>query len=194
MGRLTFAVSGGRVEGRTLSGMAHIYGTTTSKYGGHRFAPGVFSKSIQAGTVASFAFHDEDKLLTTQKAGGLRLTDGPEGLGFEIDLPEGVSYAEDLRALVASGVEIGMSFAFDMRHGKGAYVGGVKTWTDGPLLSVDPVLNTSLVSPAFDGTSVTLYSDPDDTRSDTTSTKIRARVSANAHRNPSAGPRAPAAT
>lgn len=159
MERLTFAVSGGRVEGRTLSGVAHVYGTTTNKYGGHRFMPGAFAKSITAGTVASFAFHDADKLLTTQKAGGLRLNDTPQGLGFEIDLPEGVSYAEDLRALVASGVNIGMSFQFDMKRGKGQMVDGVKTWSEGPLLSVDPVLDTALVGPAFDGTSVTLYSE-----------------------------------
>jgi HK97 family phage prohead protease len=177
MERLTFAVSGSRVEGRTLSGVAHVYGTTTGKYGGHRFQPGTFSKSIKAGTVASFAFHDENKLLTTQKAGGLRLSDSPQGLGFEIDLPEGVSYAEDLRALVASGVEIGMSFQFDMARGVSSRQNGVRVWSDGPLLSVDPVLDAGPVHPAFEGTSVSLYSD--DVALAATATRIRARVRTN---------------
>lgn len=176
MERFTFSVSGGHVEGRTLSGVAHVYGTTTGKYGGHRFAPGTFTKSIKAGTVASFAYHDESKLLATQKAGTLRLSDSPDGLGFEIDLPQGVSYAEDLRALVASGVDIGMSFQFDMKRGTYSRQGGVSVWKDGPLLSVDPVLNTDLTHPAFAGTSVTLYSDSEHPASaDSAVIKIRSR-------------------
>ena len=182
MERFVFSVSGGRVEGRTLSGVAHVYGATTNKYGGLRFAPGAFSKSIQAGNVASFAFHDESKLLTTQKSGGLRLADSAEGLRFEIDLPEGVSYAEDLRALVASGVNIGMSFQADLPRGRYSRTGAVRTWTDAPLLSVDPVLDTALVGPAFDGTSVTLFSDSAAGRSPHTAIKIRARVQAHGGR------------
>ncbi len=176
MERLTFAVSNSKVEGRTLSGIAHVYGTVTSKYGGHSFAAGAFTKSIAAGRVASFAYHDPGKLLATQKAGSLRLTDGPQGLGFEIDLPEGVSYAEDLRALVASGVDIGMSFQVPTT-GQSVRKNGVKTWTDTTLISVDPVLDAGPVSPAFEGTSVMLHSQDGESALSAT-TKIKARLRA----------------
>src|SRR5665213_1611225 len=151
MERLTFAASG-KVSGHTLSGIAHVYGAVTVDGRNHAFAPGAFSKSIAAGRLVSFAYHDETKPLASMAAGSLRLTDGAE-LAYSLDLPEGVSYAEDMRALVASGqVELGMSFAM-MAGGKYTKANGVKTWTDVGLLSVDPV-----VLPAFGGTAAILSS------------------------------------
>jgi HK97 family phage prohead protease len=176
--RLTFAVSGGKVEGRTLSGTAHVYGTTTEKYGGVRFKPGAFSKAIAAGRVASFAYHDEGKLLATQEAGTLRLFDDPAGLGFEIDLPPGVSYAEDMRALLASGVKFKMSFQHPPFPNVQSYRDkGVRVVTEANLLSVDPVIDTGFVFPAFDGTTVMLHSQTVDESPRSQLLKARARVS-----------------
>jgi phage head maturation protease len=147
--RLTFAATG-KVEGRTLSGVAHVYGQVTVDGRNHAFAPGAFAKSIAAGRLVSFAYHDETKPLASMAAGSLRLSDGAELL-YALDLPEGVSYAEDMRALVASGqIELGMSFAI-LPGGKFKRADGVQTWTDVGLLSVDPV-----VLPAFLGTSAIL--------------------------------------
>lgn len=152
MERLTFAASG-KVDGRTLSGVAHKYGQVTVDGRNHAFAPGAFAKSIAAGRLVSFAFHDETKPLASMAAGSLRLTDDGSELGYSLDLPSGVSYAEDIRALVASGqIELGMSFSI-RPGGKYTKAGGVQTWTDVGLLSVDPV-----VLPAFLGTSAILNS------------------------------------
>src|SRR6184192_1703965 len=108
MERLTFAASG-KVEGRTLSGVVHVYGSVTTDARKHSFAAGAFTKSIAAGTVKSFAWHGDStvSLLGSQKAGTLRLTDGKE-LGFALDLPE-TSDGNDLRVLAERGEEIAMS-------------------------------------------------------------------------------------
>jgi HK97 family phage prohead protease len=175
MERLTFAATG-KVEGRTLSGVAHMYGTVTVDGRKHSFAPGAFDKAIAAGGVVSFAYHDETKPLAAMRVGTLRLTAGAEEMGYSLDLPEGVSYADDMRALVANRqIDLGMSFAI-AAGGKYVKQDGVKTWTEVNLLSVDPV-----AMPAFEGTSVVLNSatEPVET-SHSTSIKIRARVAANA--------------
>jgi len=169
--RLTFAVSQSKVEGRTLSGVAHAYGQVTTDARKHSFAPGAFAKSIAKGGVVSFAFHDDTKLLATQKAGTLRLQDGSDGLKFELDLPEGVSYAEDLKALLKAGVEPGMSFG--VLPGKSSTKAGVRTFTEAELVSVDPV-----AMPAFEGTSIILNSAGWPGTSHTTTVTIRARVRA----------------
>ncbi len=178
MERLTFAATG-KVEGRTLSGVAHTYGTVTVDGRKHGFAPGAFAKAIAAGGVVSFAYHDETKPLAAMRAGSLRLADGAEGLSYALDLPEGVSYAEDMRALVANKqIELGMSFAI-MPGGKYERKDGVKTWTEVNLLSVDPV-----AMPAFEGTSVVLNSATEPVENSySTAIKIRARVLANASKH-----------
>lgn len=166
MERLTFAASG-KVDGRTLSGIVHVYGSVTTDGRKHSFAPGAFAKSIAAGKVASFAFHDDTKPLGTMKAGSLRLLDGPQ-LSYEIDLPE-TSYAADLRAYVAAGNELGMSFQVQP-SGKPMRAGGVSTWSQGELISVDPV-----AMPAFEGTSVILNSAQESENAISQTVKIRAR-------------------
>lgn len=149
MERLTFAATG-TVEGRTLSGVAHVYGQVTVDGRKHSFAPGAFAKSIAGGKLVSFAYHNDWMPLASQEAGTLRLTDGAE-LGFSIETAE-TSYAADMRAYVAAGNKLGMSFAI-APGGKYVKAGGVKTWTEVELLSVDPV-----VLAAFEGTSVVLNS------------------------------------
>lgn len=149
MERLTFAVEQSKVEGRTLSGVAHVYGQVTVDGRNHSFAPGAFAKSIASGNVKSFKDHDASQLLGSQKAGTLRLQDGDK-LAFAIDLPD-TSYANDLRALAERGEDIGMSF--QVVAGASKLVKGVRVFSDARLVSVDPV-----ALPAFEGTSVILNS------------------------------------
>jgi HK97 family phage prohead protease len=149
MERLTFAASG-KVEGRTLSGTAHVYGNVTTDGRKHSFAPGAFARSVAAGRLVSFAHHEDTMLLGSQVAGTLRLTDGDE-FGYALDLPE-TTYGNDLRVLAERGEPLGMSFAI-MPGGKYVKQDGVKVWTDVDLISVDPV-----ALPAFGGTSVILNS------------------------------------
>lgn len=170
MERLVFAATG-KVEGRTLSGLAHAYGQVTTDGRKHSFAPGAFDRSIAAGGVVSMAFHNEAMPLASMRAGSLRLASGAEGLSYGLDLPEGVSYADDMRALVATGhFELGMSFQI-LPGGKFKKVAGVKTWTDVDLISVDPVM-----LPAFDGTSAVLHSAQEAESARSTAIKIRARA------------------
>ncbi len=166
MEHLTFAASG-KVEGRTLSGVVHVYGSVTTDARKHSFAAGAFAKSIAAGKVVSFAFHDNTKPLGSQKAGTLRLSDGAQ-LQYEIDLPE-TTYAADLRAYVAAGNELGMSFRVSPL-GKPKRAGGITTWQEGQLMSVDPVALA-----AFEGTSVILNSAQEGESVISVTTKIRAR-------------------
>jgi len=168
MERLTFAMSGGKVEGRTLSGTAHVYGTVTVDGRNHSFQPGVFAKSIAAGKVKSFAWHDESKLLGSQKAGTLRLEDGADGLQFSVDLPE-TTDGENLRALTQRGEDLGVSFSVLPRASK--LVKGVRIFSDAELISVDPV-----AMPAFEGTSVILNSIDWEEPAYSMAIKIRARV------------------
>ena len=178
MERLTFAVSGSKVEGRTLSGTAHVYGSVTVDGRNHSFAPGAFAKSIAAGKVKSFAWHDETKLLGSMKAGTLRLEDG-DSLQFSIDLPE-TTDAENLRALAARGEDLGMSFSVAPKTSK--LVKGVRVFSDVDLVSVDPV-----AMPAFEGTSVILNSTQGVRKSVSTAIRIRAMVRADVQRRAGAG-------
>lgn len=149
MEKVIVGLSTYRLEGRTLSGTAHVYGQVTTDGRKHSFAPGAFSAAIAAGKLKSFAWHDERLLLGSQAAGTLRLRDG-EKLGFELDLPE-TTYGEDLRALAARKEPIGMSFA--VTGGESKLVKGVRVFSRADLVSVDPV-----AMPAFEGTSVQLNS------------------------------------
>jgi Escherichia/Staphylococcus phage prohead protease len=177
MERLTFAVDNGKLEGRTLSGVAHVYGMVTRDGRNMRFAPGAFTKSIARGQVVSFAHHDDSKLLASQSAGTLRLADSPTDMGHQLDLPEGVSYAEDLKALAARGEPLGMSFSVNPATSRSIRetVGGQKvtTWVEADLISVDPVALA-----AFDGTSVILNSRQDERKPITHRLMVRARVRA----------------
>ena len=174
MERLTFAATG-KVEGHTLSGVAHTYGTVTADSRKRRFAAGAFTRSIAAGGVLSFAWHSDSisnvSLLGSQKAGTLRLSDGADGLGFELDLPE-TSYGNDLRALAARGEPIGMSFTIAQGGKAVRSKDGITTYTDVRLLSVDPV-----ALPAFEGTDVILNSaDHEGENARAQAVRIRART------------------
>jgi len=102
-------------EGRRLVGYAAKFNSLSEDLGGfvERILPGAFSQSLEAGAdVRCFVEHDQSKLLGRVSAGTLRLSEDEIGLRVECDLPEGVSYAEDLRRLLARGDINQFSFGF----------------------------------------------------------------------------------
>lgn len=172
MERLTFAASG-RVEGRTLSGVVHVYGSVTTDGRGHSFEPGAFAKSIAGGQIKSVAWHGKGvaALLGSQANGTLRLMDGPE-LGFALDLPD-TTDGNDLRVLAERGEKIDMSFQV-LPVGRPKRVNGVTTWAEGNLYSVDPV-----AIGAFEGTNVILNSADYGEPAYSATIKIKARTLVN---------------
>lgn len=151
MERLTFSVDGAKLEGRTLSGTVHAYGTTTVRDGKVlSFERGAFTTSIQRGEVAMFWSHDTSKPLASQAAGTLRLVDGPEALAFEADLADGISWVDDAKAAIAAKLVNSMSFGYMPSQSK--RVGKGTVFTDGALVDISPV-----AMPAFDRTSLQLH-------------------------------------
>ncbi len=155
MERLTFATTA-TVEGRTLSGVAHTYGTVTTDGRNISFKPGALGASMK-GNVVSFAYHDETKPLASTDAGTLRLQDDGQQFHFAIDLPES-SYADDMKAYVGAGNKLEMSFQY-APAGRPSISKGMKLFGPGRLVSVDPV-----ALGAFEGTSVILSSPRPETR------------------------------
>lgn len=78
--------------------------------------PGAFARSLAGKRdVISTFNHDVGRLLGRTASGTLRLTDGPEGLHYEVELPE---TAADVRELLARGDLRGSSFqAFPLKNG-----------------------------------------------------------------------------
>src|SRR6267378_1642306 len=100
-------------DGNRLMGTVHTYGTVTRKYGEPmKFAPGAFTKVLRNPNtdVVAVWHHKEFMPLARQSAGTLVLEDSNEGLHFALTIPD-VSYANDIRMLVDSGLINGMSFS-----------------------------------------------------------------------------------
>src|SRR5262245_37667193 len=107
--------------GRTLCGFIPYNSSTVIVESGRRFTevirPGAFARSL-AGTrdvLATFN-HNADRLLGRSASGTLRITDGPKGLRYEVDLPDS---AVDVKDLLARGDLRGSSFtAWPHRDGE----------------------------------------------------------------------------
>ena len=102
-------------DGRRLVGYAAKFDSFSEDLGGfvEVIRPGAFAKSLEGGAdVRCFVEHDQSKLLGRMSSGTLRLVEDEIGLRVECDLPEGVSYAEDLRRLLARGDLNQFSFGF----------------------------------------------------------------------------------
>jgi HK97 family phage prohead protease len=175
MDRLSFEVRGATLEGNTLSGMAHVFGTRALVRGSYEaFARGAFDEALKASDVRAFFNHDTSMLLGRQSSGTLRIEATDEGLAFSIDLPD-TSYGRDVRALVERGDLTEMSFGFvpgKARRSTAPDGLSVRTHTSvKSLVEVSPV-----ALPAFPGTSVALRSeDQTETRA---SQLVRARARA----------------
>lgn len=155
------------VDGNTLSGVVHVFGTKTYRDGRyHAFDPGAFDKSIALGKVLAFYSHDTDKPLARPV---LEVRDG--ALHYSMTLGH-QSYAGDLRENVSAGLMDKMSFGIfqdKFRDTKGEDGVPVRTHTRAELYDISPVAMA-----AFEGTSAQLHSaDPEDRRRETARARFR---------------------
>lgn len=104
---------------RVIAGRALVYGALSQVLrtpdGGafrERFLPGAFARSLAGGAdVRALIDHQPRLILGRTGAGTLRLRDGADHLGFELDAPA-TSYADDLLVSMGRGDLDGMSFRF----------------------------------------------------------------------------------
>jgi HK97 family phage major capsid protein/HK97 family phage prohead protease len=146
--------------GGKLVGYAAVYAPALSEdLGGfrERITPGAFDKSLESNAdIRALWDHNTSQPLARTTNGSLKVSSDKRGLRVEIDLPEGVSYADDLRQLVRSGVVNQMSFGFLVPPGgdtwdKDEYGNALRT-----LNSID-LHEVSVVSiPAYPDTTVAL--------------------------------------
>lgn len=156
MERITFGATA-KVEGNTLSGVAHTFGQRTLR--GNRyieFAPTAFDMALGRSDVRAFVNHDTTLILGRQSNGTVRVSVADGGLAYEIDLPD-TSYAADLKAVIARGDLNQMSFGvFPGKFTLSKAEDGRQVVTH---TSVNDLFDISPVSlPAFEGTSAALHS------------------------------------
>lgn len=102
--------------------------------------PGAFARTLTAARdVISTFNHDVNRLLGRTASGTLRLTDTPEGLRYEVDLPES---AADVRELLARGDLRGSSFtAYPHKVGGEKWTRDVRELLSLELAELGPVVN-----------------------------------------------------
>lgn len=154
-------------QGDTLSGVVHVFGTRTYKYGrAMEFEPGAFDRSIAAGEITAFYSHDQSKPLAKPS---LEVRNG--ALHFSMELGH-QSYAEDLRENRRMGLMNKMSFGIRKDGAKFTDVRErgetVRRFRDVAVYDISPV-----VIPAFEGTLIHSGS-PDDRARE--AARARARV------------------
>lgn len=145
MDRLTFDADYS-LDGNTLSGVVHVFGTRTKRDGRlHEFAPTAFGDSKPV----AFYSHDTSKPLAIPD---ISIRDG--AMHFSMTLGT-QSYADDLRENQRLGLMQSMSFGVNPVKWVDRREGGqiVRTYTQADLFDISPV---SL--PAFTGTSALLHS------------------------------------
>ena len=105
------------VEGRTLRGVAAVYGAQSreiTEYGRtfrEQIAPGAFAASL-GGDIKLLYNHDPSMPLARTRSRTLALMDRPDGLHYVASLPE-TTLGNDVRALIERGDLSGeMSFGF----------------------------------------------------------------------------------
>lgn len=181
--RVTFA-SEPVLEGNTIKGLAHAFGTVARVEKGRyeQFAAGSFDEALKTADVRALIEHERRLIIGRQSAGTLRLAAEPEGLRYEIDLPD-TTYANDLRESLSRGDITEMSFSilpgkFEMRR-----------HTDGSPLrlhtQVAEFYDVSPVTiPAFEGTSANLFAhrDGESAKSQMALARARALTAAKAAR------------
>lgn len=148
------------LQGNKLVGYASVYNQVGRISNGNleRIAPGAFSKVLSdpKTDVLALMHHDKQKVLGRQSSGTVRLRENPDGLYFEIDLPD-TSYANDLKNLVARGDIKGMSFGYEPRHSEwGRLRDGRYVETITEISRMQDISPTS--TPTWSGTSVQLRS------------------------------------
>jgi uncharacterized protein len=148
------------LEGNTLRGVAHTFGTKTMRYGvWETFAPQVFDKVLKSPQtdVRAFINHNPDLLLGRQSAKTLTVEAKADGLHFAIDLPN-VSYANDLKESVKRGDLDGVSFGvIPGKYSESSDANGVITRLHTEAAQLIDISPCAL--PAFDGTSLEVNAD-----------------------------------
>lgn len=147
-------------DGGKLVGYAAVYAPATSEdLGGfkERIHPGAFDASLEKNAdIRALWDHNTSQPLARTTNGTLKLASDKRGLRVEIELPEGVSYAEDLRQLVRSGVVNQMSFGFMVPPGGDTWEKDEEGNAVRTLHSID-LHEVSVVSiPAYPDTTVAL--------------------------------------
>lgn len=147
-------------EGSKLVGYAAVYAPALSEdLGGFRekISPGAFDKSLENNAdIRALWDHNTSQPLARTTNGSLKVSSDKRGLRVEIELPEGVSYADDLRQLVRSGVVNQMSFGFLVPPGGDAWDKDEEGNALRTLNSID-LHEVSVVSiPAYPDTTVAL--------------------------------------
>lgn len=122
-----------------------------------RFLAGAFGDYLRGNPdIRALVNHQDSMVLGRTRAGTLRLADGPEQLGCEIDPPD-TTYARDLMVSLRRGDINQMSFAFDCddeEWGEGEFDGemcALRTVKRAKLYEVSPV-----TFPAYPDTQVGL--------------------------------------
>ncbi|WP_375203523.1 HK97 family phage prohead protease [Hyphococcus sp.] len=136
---------------RKLAGLAAVYDRET-EIGAmrERISRGAFERTLSTDAeVLAFVDHDAGKLLGRRSAGTLRLTDGDDGLAFEVDLPD-TTLARDILALAERGDLGGMSFGFRVPKGGERRDGDVRVLTMLDLREISVVSSW----PAYEGTRI----------------------------------------
>lgn len=105
------------IEGRTLSGVAAVYGAQSREISENgrtfteRIAPGAFGESVR-GDIKLLYNHDPRMPLARSRSGTLVLEDRADGLHYTANLPE-TTLGNDVRELIQRGDLSGeMSFGF----------------------------------------------------------------------------------
>ncbi len=100
-------------DGMTFSGYAAKYNSPSLPLPFiERIAPGAFTRSLKSrNDIKMFVNHSDLHVLASTRSKTLRIEDRADGLFVEADLPN-VSYANDLRELIAAKVVNTMSFGF----------------------------------------------------------------------------------
>lgn len=144
-------------DGKKLVGYASVFAPARSvDLGGfiEEVAPTAFDASLSAkADVLALWNHDTSAPLGRVSNGALALRKDARGLSVVIDPPEGVSYAEDLKLLIARKDVKSMSFGFTVRKDSWRQEGGMTVRT---LHSVDLFEVSIVTAPAYPDTSIAM--------------------------------------
>jgi HK97 family phage prohead protease len=88
--------------------------------------PEAFAGSLRSHPVRALVDHAPEKLIGRTESGTLQVTADSIGLRFAVDLPKGVSYADDLAILLQRGDAFENSFAFSVDGADG------ESWSEQP--------------------------------------------------------------
>ena len=144
--------------GKTLTGYAAVF-NSEAVLGDFSevIRQGAFAKSLATGSnIRALYQHDGTALLGTTRGGTLQLRETPQGLAFELALPD-TSHGKDLAILVGRGDVAGCSFGFRVAPGGDRWEQRGATLVR-ELLNVDLVEITLTSDPAYQDTTVAMRS------------------------------------